>query len=293
VHRQGGLSHPGGAGHGGDHRGRRCLRHGLGEQLVELAEVLHPAGEASHVGRQLRRRHGRRRWLRGRRRDRCRPDLLAAQNRLVYGLRLGPRIGAQLGGQALAQPRVLHQRLGRPAGGVQGAHEGGDRRLHQRVLGDQLGQADDHWLGVADPQLRVRPRDSRLRILPRPALPGAFHPGPGQAGERLPPPQRERLAEQLDPALVVAAGVAGALNEVAEAVAVHPIGVDGQHIPAGTPQQVRPRARGGIGPRAGGRVFRAGARGFRAVGRVFRAVGRAGRAGLPEHPADPGDVRVQ
>ncbi len=159
--------------------------------------MLGAAGEAGHVGRELRgdqpdRRTGERRgW-------RVVQTRIGAQDRLLQTAQLRAGLEPQLGDQEAAGVLVGRQRLGLPPGTVQGEHELGMEPLPQRVLAHQPGQLL-HQRGVAasgkvgldallqqpEPPLLQAPR--RL----------AQHVHLAQVRERRAAPQCQRLPQQL------------------------------------------------------------------------------------------------
>ena len=177
----------------------------------------------------------------------------------------GPGVDAQLVAQQLGAAAERVQRLRLPVGGVEGGDQPGPQPLAQRVLGDQVLQVGDRGVRAGPTASSASHRRSRARTCSSVSRSRSVV-TVGQVaelGQRLAPPQAERLVEQGDAARRVAGphGAVAGLDQLGEAQQVQVRGVG--------PQQVAGRA----GQQHGRRLARP-------------AVGL-------EHPAQVGDVGLQ
>jgi hypothetical protein len=186
------------AGHAGDRRDhdRGIPAVLLREQLVELFEVLLPAGEPGDVGGQLpgrRRGRDRRAILRRRRLAR-----VVVEDRGELPLQRQGRVEAELVGEADPHIVVDLEGVGLPAGAVQGEHQLADQPLPERVGRHQLGEVADHLVVAAEPQLQLEAlldRGEPLLVEPR----RRRFDGPAvQAEQRRPAPEPERGPQHAD-----------------------------------------------------------------------------------------------
>jgi hypothetical protein len=148
----------------------------------------------------------------------------------------GPGIGAELVGQPQPDLFVALQRVGLPAAAVQGEEQLARDPLVERVFVGAGRQLGDDVRVPAEAELDVVVVELGGDPLGVQRLAGAQRPRRVQAGERRPPPARERLPQQRRRCLVVAAACLP--RESAEPVQVHRILVDDDGISARTPMDL-------------------------------------------------------
>ncbi len=192
------------------------------QHLVELGELLGPAGERVHPGGQQRGDRGS-----GARRLRV---VVAGEQPLVQLAQLPPRVHAELVGEPGPDRVVGGERVRLAAAAEQRQHELPGHALVERPRrgvagehGDQLGMFPGAQPQVGVLQLGGHPLG--FQLVAQRVRPGAVH-----ARERLAAPQAQRLLEERPR---VFAGRSGLGTQRAEPVQVHRAAVDREHVPAG------------------------------------------------------------
>jgi hypothetical protein len=202
VHGQRRLADARGPGDRGDHHGGGGC---AGGQRVQLGERPGPADEGPHRRRKLGRHDGRgaaggRRVVVGGRLAGLAPQQVggvgAGEDGPFQALQAGARLDPELLDEDPADLLVRRQRVGLPAGAVQGQDQPGPERLAQRVGADQGLQLTGQVGGAAQPQVDVGPA---LQQDQGPFLqPGRLGRAgrPGDTGQHRPAPERECLGQQ-------------------------------------------------------------------------------------------------
>jgi hypothetical protein len=158
---------------------------------------------------------------------------VAAQDGPVQIAQFGSGVGAEFAGEPLAHPAVPVQGLGVAAGQVQRPHQQRHQGFDQGVFAGQVGQRADHRGRVARPELELCPTVDHGQAFLLQALADPGGPFAGQAVERRPAPEVQRLLEQGQP-FRIRLGV-GALHHHAEQVQVDPFGFDVEDVAGGAP----------------------------------------------------------
>jgi hypothetical protein len=239
---QAGLADPAGTGDGDQPRGP--------QQLADPAQVAVPAQERREPRRQpapYGRAGGRRRGPGAGARSggsQVRPLL---QDRLLHGAQLRSRGQAELGVEHGPGPLVDRERVGLPAGAVEGEHETAVRALAQRVGPGELLQLTEH-LGVpAGGQLQVDQRFPRGHS--QLGQPGRLRPRPRRAAEldqRRSAPGRQRLpVEPRGRDRVAVGGGAGGRHLVGEAQRIDAVTRKVEHVAGRTGRHQLARRPGG------------------------------------------------
>jgi hypothetical protein len=192
------------------------------EQAVQRRQRRLPAGERVGVGGELARHHP----GRGRRRRARQPGPAAGQQVGVDPLQLRAGVGAQLLGQPDPDRPVAPQRLGRPAGTLQGDQQAHPQRLAQRVPPGQLAQLGRQvGLGPVG-QVQVDAPLQRGEVpLQQPWGVRLVQPVRAYPVERRAPPQRQRLDQPVPLGRAVGGG-RGQVQEAVEAQRIHLVRVD-------------------------------------------------------------------
>ena len=160
-----------------------------------------------------------------------------AENGPLELAQLGARIDAQLLGERLARPLERGECICLPAGAIEREHELRPQTLPVRMLGDQLLELRNETVVIAERKLRVDPE--LVRRVPAFAedCTLGFERLEREVGQRLPPPERERLGQplgsQLRRSLLEPGATVG--HEPVEAVDVELPRADRQQI-AGAPR---------------------------------------------------------
>ncbi len=209
----------------------------LHRHVEEISETGHSAGEQGGRGRddrlrparpapgRLRDRRGEKRGKRNRVGRRWRLHL-AAQDPPVHVLHPLAGLGADLVQEVLAGVAEHCQRLGLPPVPVQRHHQVRPQPLPQRELGGQPGQLG-HQPGilVALGQSQAGPALPGAGPFLGQPLPGGVEDRPGQAAERVPVPEGERVAQDRD-------GRVGPGGRGPEHLGVHRVRPDVQQVTA-------------------------------------------------------------
>jgi hypothetical protein len=220
-----------------------CLR-----ERVEGGQLARAADEGAHRARQLGRGRGRRRG-RWRTRD-VEQRRILLQDRDLEVAQRRTRVDPELVGEPAPDAVQRGERVGLATAPVEGQHQLGVDPLVERVLAGQPGQLPDQLRVLAQRQRGVDP--GQLPPQPQAVQPGhlvgqAGH--PGQVGQRLAAPQRQRVGEVT--LRVGRAGRDGALDQRLRELDVDRAGVEVQHV-AGARHTIAPgRPAGGAGARRG------------------------------------------
>jgi hypothetical protein len=200
-----------------------------------------PAGERGQGGGQLARHQGP--WQRPagiaapdgvveRILARGRHRRITGQQELMKPLERWPGLGAQLISEPPTDPAVLGQRFRLTAAAKQRQHAPGRDPFVHRMPGAQLDQVRQHSVVASPAQLEVdEVEPCGLALLDQRGPYGA-DPGAAHAGERVAPPQRQRLGEQ--PGSTAVVGQPGQRHKLAEPVQVDACGIDRERVPGGS-----------------------------------------------------------
>ena len=253
MHRQGGLANPGATVDRGDHHRAPTDRVGVVEQGSELTEFAGAAHKMRGMGGQLV-RHRPRGCSMGSWRG-CGHCFGSAQSRgeggvggqdlLVQSVQVGARVEAELVGQAGPQLLVVLDGVGLATTLVQGEHQLAGHPFVQRMRRSPGGQLARQPAVLAPAQQPVGAVQLHREPLPLQTGPQRVEPRGVQPGERLPPPQTQRLLKQRERLVLLGSGPALG-HQMMKPVQVHRQRIDDQHIPPALADNVdlRDRAQG-------------------------------------------------